>query len=266
MDILLVSITLAISAAISHALWNSRRNESTRVRRVIGLALYGAAGIMLAKLVQLAILLSPAAVNANSLLVRYADVAATVVVAIGISLLAISLLDMVTIGSQLWPKQDDAQKRHAKDGVETTDPRMEPETIPAILFRREAPLVDTKTSSDFLNKRFENLLGFTREEMLSDPHFMTWLMHPEDRQEYVAGDDRLAATESEAVFDHRFKHRNGSYRWIRTMMKRINDEKGAFKEIIGCGFDITDLKEAEQQLAIILSTDPCSLLPEDDAI
>jgi len=141
-----------------------------------------------------------------------------------------------------------------------------PSAIPAILFRKGASLRDTRVSSVFLNNKAEDLLGFTQEEMQSDPHFLTWLMHPEDRQDFLAGDERLAEAQSEAIFDHRFKHRSGSYRWIRTIMKRVDDDDGAFREIVGCGLDITDLKEAEEQLASILSTDPCTLLPEDDTI
>lgn len=269
-DTVLIATTLAIASLISYALWNTRRNEDTRIRRVVGLALYGTISIMLAKLVQLVVLVVSGDPTGASPVVVYSTIAATIVVAVGISLLAISLLDMVMIGRHLWPKVE-TEERTASPAAETDEDTvsavdLEIESMPAILFRRDAPLVDTKVSSVFLNNGVENLLGFTREEMESDPHFVTWLMHPEDRQDYFNGDERLATAGSEAVFDHRLKHRNGSYRWIRTVMKRIDDQAGAFKEIVGCCLDVTDLKEAEEQLLGILGTDPCTLIPEDDAI
>ncbi len=265
-DVLLILTTLAIAAFAFHALWKARRNESGQLRRVIALAQYGAGAVMLAKFVELLILLTADAANGGLAIVRYSDIAATIVVAGGIALLAISLLDTIMIGRQLWPKEDDALSGRAADPCRLAGCEIEPAAIPAILFRKGALLRDTGVSSVFLNNKAEDLLGFTREELQSDPHFLTWLMHPEDRQDFLAGDERLAEAQSEAIFDHRFKHRSGSYRWIRTIMKRVDDDDGAFREIVGCGLDITDLKEAEEQLASILSTDPCSLLPEDDTI
>ncbi|MGI9238089.1 MAG: PAS domain-containing protein [Woeseiaceae bacterium] len=269
-DIVLVATTLAIASSISYALWKSRRNEDSRIRRVIGLALFGAISIMLAKLAQLTVLVISGDTSGNSPLVVYSTIAATIVVAVGISLLAISLLDMVMLGKHLWPKEAATEGTALAKPDSNEDPALdadiELESMPAILFRRDAPLVDTKVSSVFLNNGVENLLGFTREEMQSDPHFVTWLMHPEDRQDFFNGDERLATAGSEAVFDHRLKHRNGSYRWIRTVMKRIDDQAGAFKEIVGCCLDVTDLKEAEEQLLSILGTDPCTLIPEDEVI
>ncbi|MGI9232085.1 MAG: PAS domain-containing protein [Woeseiaceae bacterium] len=273
-DIVLVSTTLAIASSISYALWNSRRNEDTRIRRVIGLALFGAISIMLAKLIQLVVLVVSGDTTGSSPIVVYSTVAATIVVAVGISLLAISLLDMVMIGKHLWPKE--ATMEATTESVAVAEPEsdedrnlesdLELESMPAILFRRDAPLLDTKVSSVFLNNGVEDLLGFTREEMQSDPHFVSWLMHPEDRQDFFNGDERLATAGSEAVFDHRLKHKNGSYRWIRTVMKRIDNQAGAFKEIVGCCLDVTDLKEAEEQLLSILGSDPCTLIPEDEVI
>lgn len=265
-DVLLILTTLAIAAFVFYALWKARRNETAQLRRVIALAQYGAGGIMLAKLVELLILVTPEAAIGGLAIVRYSEIAASIVVAAGIALLAISLLDTIMIGRQLWPKEDGDLSSRAADSCTLSGCDVEPAAIPAILFRKGASLRDTRVSSVFLNNKAEDLLGFTQEEMQSDPHFLTWLMHPEDRQDFLAGDERLAEAQSEAIFDHRFKHRSGSYRWIRTIMKRVDDADGAFREIVGCGLDITDLKEAEEQLASILNTDPCRLIPGDDTI
>ena len=266
LDTVLVTTTLAIAVLVSHALWKARRNEPPQIRRIAGLALAGAVSISLAKLVQLAVLMTANGMTSGSLITGYVDVAAAIVVAVGIALLATSVLDMMMVGKQLWPKAVDALSARNPAEADTTGSHLSPGRIPAILFRREGPLGDTSASSVFLNNKAEDVLGFTREEMQSDPHFLTWLMHPEDRQDYLNGDEQLVTARSEAVFDHRFKHRSGSYRWIRVTMKRIDDDSGGLKEIVGCGLDITDLKEAEQRLDNILSTDPCSVIPEDEII
>jgi PAS domain S-box-containing protein len=266
LDTVLVTTTLAIAALISLALWKAFRKESSEIRRVLGLALTGAAGVTLAKLVELGVLLNTGDAGADAMIIRYADVGATIVVAVGIALLATSLLDMVMFGRSLWPERGNSLADTTSRSAIDTEPGLEPGLVPAILFRRDAPLGDTTASSVFLNNKPEDVLGFTREEMQSDPHFVTWLLHPEDRGDLAAADQLLATPQSEAVFDQRYKHRSGSYRWVRTSMKRIEDENGAFKAIVGCGLDVTDLKEAEEQLASILSTDPCKLIPEDEII
>ncbi|MGB5256948.1 MAG: PAS domain S-box protein [Woeseiaceae bacterium] len=261
-DIVLVTTTLAIAALISFALWRAFRRESGQTRRIVGLALGGAASITLAKLVQLVVLTSAADAGGDAMIARYVDVGSTIVVAIGMALLAASLLDMVMFGRSMWP-HGDLSHAAAVPGEEAI---LKPELVPAILYRRAAPLGDTTVCNVFLNNKPEDILGFTQEEMQSDPHFVTWLMHPEDRQDLAAADQLLEAEKSDAVFDQRYKHRSGSYRWVRTSMKRIEDENGTFKGIIGCGLDVTDLKEAEQQLISILNTDPCSVIPEDEVI
>lgn len=266
LDTVLVTTTLAIAGLVSHALWKARRDEPPQVRRVAGLALAGAVSISLAKLVQLGVLLTANGARSDSLIAGYVDIAATIVVAVGIALLAISVRDMMVVGKQLWPKGNEAPQGHNPIETGGTGKRLSPGKIPAILFRREGPLGDNTASSVFLNNKAADVLGFTQEELQSDPHFLTWLMHPEDRQDYLDGDEQLAAPRSETVFDHRFKHRSGSYRWIRMIMKRVDDESGSLREIVGCGLDITDLKEAEERLDNILSTDPCSVIPEDEVI
>lgn len=262
----LITITLAIAVLVTHALWKARRGEPPQIRRVASLALSGAASISLAKLVQLGVLLTAADTGSGSLIAGYVDVAAGVIVAVGIALLAMGVLDMMMVGKQLWPQQGGADPAHSLGDGDTLGPQLCPGKIPAILFRREGLLGDTSTSSVFLNNKAEDVLGFSQEEMHSDPHFLTWLMHPEDRRDYLNGDEQLAQAKADMVFDHRFKHRSGSYRWIRVTMKRVDDDKGSLKEIVACGTDVTDLKEAEEQLADILNTDPCSVIPEDEEI
>lgn len=265
-DTVLVTTTLVIAALVSHALWKARRDEPSHVRRVLNLALAGAISISLAKLAQLGVLLTQNGASVDSLIMGYANVAATIVVAVGIALLAISVLDMMRVGKQHWQKADDALSARNLAEANTIGSHLSPGKIPAILFRREGPLGDTGASNIFLNNKAEDVLGFTQEEMQSDPHFLTWLMHPEDREDFLQCEQQLATEKAETVFDHRFKHRSGSYRWLRVTMKRVEDRSGSLKEIVCCGLDITDLKEAEEQLASILETDPCSVIPEDELI
>lgn len=263
-EVVLVATTAAIAASISYLLWKARSSESSQIRRVIDLALCGSISIVVAKLIELAVLVIANGSYGNPAIVRYADVASTVVVILGLTLLAISVLDLIMIGKQLRPSGDKAGR--LRDILETgpASRDLSLSAVPAILFRRNAQFSDKEITSTFLNNKIEEVLGFSQQEVQSDPHFLTWLMHPEDRQQFLSGDNDLAPGQLEAIFDSRFKHRSGSYRWIRTHITQVEDEHGTFKELIGCGFDITELKETEEQLTEILETDPCALVPDGE--
>jgi len=264
-EIVLIATTAAIAASISYSLWKARSNESSQIRRVIDLALCGSISILLAKLTELAVLVIANDSHGNPAIVRHADVASTVVVIVGLALLAISVLDLIMIGKQLRPRGDDTGRRRdmVEPGCASRDLKLF--DVPAILFRRNGPFSERKIKSTFLNNKVEEVLGFSQQDVQSDPQFFTWLMHPEDRQHFLSGDNDLSPGQSDAVFDSRFKHRSGSYRWIRTYISRVDDEHGTFKELIGCGFDVTELKEAEEQLTKLLDTDPCTLNPEGES-
>lgn len=268
-EIVLIAVTLAIAGSMSYALWQAQRIEPTQLRRVICLAMYGAFGVFVSKLIELALLTSVGSGYASAVTVYYGHLAADTIVVLGFTLLAVSVLDIVALGRHVWsadsmaPKQQESRQTKA-DSSDSEPSDFDTSMVPAVLFRRSAPFSDTKTTSEFLTNGFEGILGFSREELQSDPHFLTWLMHPKDRQLVLSGDNDLEPGQLEAVFDQRFKHRSGSYRWIRTCVRRIEGENGQLKELIGCGFDITEQKEAEEQLSNILSTDPCNLVFDDE--
>src|SRR5438874_13720805 len=64
-----------------------------------------------------------------------------------------------------------------------------------------------------LNPAWEQLLGWTREELQSRP--IQDFMHPEDVEQtlalLVAGEERPAQLEH---FTNRYRHRDGSWRWL----------------------------------------------------
>lgn len=265
-EIVLVAVTLAIAGSMSYALWQAQRIEPTQLRRVICLAMYGAFGVFVSKLIELGLLTSVGSGHASAVAVHYGHLAADIIVVLGFTLLTVSVLDIVTLGRHVWSADSRAPGRQESQQKDADSRDFDASMVPAVLFRRSAPFSDTKTTSEFLTDRFEAILGFSREELQSDPHFLTWLMHPQDRQPFLSGDNDLKPGQLEAVFDQRFKHRSGSYRWIRTCVRRIEGANGQLKELVGCGFDITEQKEAEEQLSNILSTDPCNFISDDELV
>src|SRR2546430_1677769 len=101
-----------------------------------------------------------------------------------------------------------------------------------------------------LNPAWEQLLGWTREELLSRP--IQDFMHPEDVQQtlalLVAGEERPAQLEH---FTNRYRHRDGSWRWLMWSARCDGDTWYAAAK------DVTDRMWLERQAL----HDPLTRLP-----
>lgn len=97
-----------------------------------------------------------------------------------------------------------------------------------------------------INGRFEEALGYSKEEMLKNP--FTDLTHPDDVEATLMQVRKLASGEQEVVvdFENRVSCKDGSYRWIA--WTATFDEKSGLLYIIGQ--DITERKKLEKELMI----------------
>lgn len=104
----------------------------------------------------------------------------------------------------------------------------------------------------YANRRLENDLGYTVEQIQALPDLFARLLHPEDLPRLPA---LLAAFETAAEGEmlteaYRARAADGTYRWVSiraTVYTRKPD--GQVKQVIGTASDITERKRAEQTLA-----------------
>lgn len=100
----------------------------------------------------------------------------------------------------------------------------------------------------YISENVGAVLGFEAAEFLAGPELWLSRVHPDDLQHIHRDLDRLLETGS---FEHeyRFRHRDGSYRWMRDEQTLLRDASGAPVEIVGAWWDVTEQKLAEQALA-----------------
>jgi PAS domain S-box-containing protein/putative nucleotidyltransferase with HDIG domain len=117
------------------------------------------------------------------------------------------------------------------------------------LRRHEELSLDLFCTADFdgyftrLNPAWERTLGYTRDELLAHP-FLDFV-HPEDRDATIAEADRQTKAGQEVLhFANRYRHRDGSYRWLEWMSRPDADAK----ELIAIARDVTARKEAEETI------------------
>lgn len=95
-----------------------------------------------------------------------------------------------------------------------------------------------------INDYFEEILGYTKEELLSRPFIE--LIHPEDVEPSMEEIGKLASGEREVTisFENRFQRKDGSYYWL-AWTATFDEESGLLYAI---GNDINERKMLEREL------------------
>ncbi|MDX6503620.1 MAG: hypothetical protein QOE29_745, partial [Gaiellaceae bacterium] len=99
------------------------------------------------------------------------------------------------------------------------------------------------------------MLGYSPDELRDEPETFIDLLHPDDREgtldaygAFAAGSSRNGDPES---FErhYRLKHRSGSYRWILSRGKGVEDAEGRRVRFVGAHRDVTDKRELVDEVA-----------------
>jgi two-component system cell cycle sensor histidine kinase/response regulator CckA len=90
-------------------------------------------------------------------------------------------------------------------------------------------------------------MGHAQADFLDDPSFWADQIHPDDLERTFAGMDALFEDGFKAL-EYRFRHKDGSYRWMYDQLRLLYDEQGEPFEIVGYWIDITERKHLEQDL------------------
>src|SRR5262249_33528149 len=91
-----------------------------------------------------------------------------------------------------------------------------------------------------VNPAWSATLGWSEAELLG--RNSQWLLHPDDQERTRTEIGHLAAGRATVRFENRFRHKDGSYRWISW---KAVPERG---HIYAMGRDVTELKAAENEL------------------
>ena len=91
-----------------------------------------------------------------------------------------------------------------------------------------------------VNPAWTLVLDWSEEELLGKTS--QWLLHPDDREKTREETKQLAAGKVTQRFETRFRHKDGSYRWVS--WKAVQDQE----RIYAMARDVTELKDAEDTL------------------
>ena len=119
------------------------------------------------------------------------------------------------------------------------------EHIPAIVYRESD---DEDPAKFFLSPQVERILGYTADEWTWTDDFWADRLHPEDRERVLAMDAESGRTHRPYSVEYRFRRADGVYVWLQeeaVFLQPDPGEQGAWQGLL---FDVTERKEAEEQL------------------
>jgi PAS domain S-box-containing protein len=116
---------------------------------------------------------------------------------------------------------------------------------PAVIYT--ADVVANRIMVTFVSDNLTQRLGYESKEVKEDPMFWFTHIHPDDAMRGVIGIS-LLFERGYLTHEYRFRHKDGTYRWLQDEMRLVRDAKGNPMEVIGSWFDITERKQAEEQL------------------
>jgi PAS domain S-box-containing protein len=112
------------------------------------------------------------------------------------------------------------------------------------------------TNEIYFSHSWQHLLGYDEAEQLQRKDDWTQLLHPQERDQVLSTiQSFLTRTLAECVLEYRVRHRDGSYRWIRSSGTLLEDAMHHGVHLGGWHLDLTEARLAaerlEQQVQII---------------
>ena len=114
---------------------------------------------------------------------------------------------------------------------------------PAIIYTCRAS--DFRTT--FVSENVASILGYAPQQFIDHAEFWAETLHPDDREGAFAAANDLTA-ERPVVREYRFRHRDGTYRWMQDELHFVPGTVDRPAEFVGCWLDVTARKEVEGAL------------------
>lgn len=108
---------------------------------------------------------------------------------------------------------------------------------------------DLRTNAVYFSPEWKRQIGYEEHELPNE--FTEWQsrVHPQDRErQRQAVQAYLANPAGGYSVEFRFRHKDGSYRWILAQGSLLNDDQGKPARLLGSHLDITERKDAETRL------------------
>lgn len=128
-------------------------------------------------------------------------------------------------------------------GLNDVPYRMLVERVPAVIY---LDVPDEVSSALYVSPQVEDMLGYAREEWLTDPELWVKTLHSDDREHVLAEHEHARETGETFISEYRLVARDGRVVWVRDEATLSRDEEGRPRFWQGIAVDITERKLAEE--------------------
>jgi PAS domain S-box-containing protein len=146
------------------------------------------------------------------------------------------------------------------------------ERLQYLLTSSPAVIFSCQTGGDlaatFMSENVREILGYPAREFVGNANFWWSRVHPEDRSSIQVNPPSFQ--QELAVYEYRFLHADGTYRWIYSQLKLLRDAAGNPIEYVGYLIDITErktveraLRESQRRYKILAETSPVCIINTD---
>jgi len=148
---------------------------------------------------------------------------------------------------RVWSFRDVTERRRVEESLRATEQKYRAlvEGIPAIVYLAE---FGTSGAWRYVSPRIEQVLGFTSEEWMADPDIWYERIHPEDREVAAVTEAHTRTTGEPLGVEYRLIARDGRVVWVRDEAVVVRDDDGRPLFLQGFMHDVTDRKQAEEEL------------------
>ncbi|HEX6131814.1 MAG TPA: EAL domain-containing protein [Actinomycetota bacterium] len=132
------------------------------------------------------------------------------------------------------------------------------EDLPAIVY---VDVADESWMTTFVSPQIEGILGVTPHAYIDDPDLWARMLHPDDRECAIETYTRGRRAGAPFAYEYRLIAADGRVVWFRDSAVVLPGVDGRPGSIQGVMLDITDRKEAEEQVAFLAYHDSLTGLP-----
>jgi diguanylate cyclase (GGDEF)-like protein/PAS domain S-box-containing protein len=134
-----------------------------------------------------------------------------------------------------------------------------PERLPSVAYIFESGL---EGRCLYISPSVEAVLGYPRDEWVQDHDLWASLLHPDDVERVLAGEDNCVRTGEISAQEYRLQAADGRFIWIRDEMSLVpGHEPGQEPLFYGVFLDVSERKRVEAKLERMALYDPVTGLP-----
>ncbi len=143
--------------------------------------------------------------------------------------------------------RDLTERRHAEQQLEEAEQRYRTlvENLPAATY---IDLVDDVSTTLYVSPQIEAIWGYSQQEWTADPRIWIDALHPDDREQVLEAVERHNEWGEPFEVEYRFRTKDGRWTWVGDHATVVRDDDGRIAFSQGAMFDITERRQAEDQL------------------